>query len=437
MRHRYLCGASAVKIAEAVEGAIREGKLAEGERIESVRAAAELLGVNRNTVARAYQSLRDRGLLVASGGRGGMHVARTGTLEARATRFPAGICDLASGNVDPGFLPDITPALQSIGRPPSGYDDAGDDPAFLAFARARLAEEGLDVRHPCLVSGALDAVERAMRAQVRPGATVLVEDPGYPPLFDLLRSLGLRLRPLALDDGGPSADALEQGLAAGAQAVVLTPRAQNPFGCDIGRRRARELGDVLERYPDAFLVLDDHWGPLAQGPLEMKPGGRRRWLFVRSVSKFLGPDLRLAVALGDDVTIGRMKRQLGLGPRWVSGILQRLAHALWESGGTDRLLDAARRRYSERRNALVEALVRRNIVVHGRSGIHLWLPVRSEADVAQALLARGWAVQPGEPFRLAAGPGIRLSIGMLDEDRAEALAQDIAECVRHTRARIA
>lgn len=429
MRHRYLSGNSAVKIAEAVERAIIDGRLVEGNRIESVRAAADLLGVNRNTVARAYERLRDRGMLIASGGRGGMHVARQAGIEVRAPHFPAEVHDLASGNVDPRFLPDLAPALMTVGRAPTGYDVAGDDADFVAFVRKRLASEGLDADHLFIASGALDAIERALRAQVRAGATVLVEDPGYPPHLDLVRSLGFRLRPLMLDDDGPVPAALEEGLAAGAQAVLLTPRAQNPFGCDISVARATELRRILDHHPDAMLVLDDHWGPLAEGAVTMMPGASRRWLLVRSVSKFLGPDLRVAVAIGDATSVARVQRQFGLGPRWVSGLLQRAAHRLWATEETADLLVAAKRAYAERRGLLRQALDRRGVVAHGSSGIHLWIPVPSEASAAQALLARGWAVQPGEPFRLASDPAIRLSLGALPVDRIDALADDIAECI--------
>jgi len=329
--------------------------------------------------------------------------------------------------VDARFLPDLRGVLDQIDLPPTGYDQEGDEPALVALARERLSADGVDLAHLCFLSGALDAIERGLRAQLRSGSTVLVEDPGFPPLLDLLRSLGLKLRPLAMDDQGPDPAALRAGLGAGAAAVVLTPRAQNPFGCDISAGPAAAIQAVLTRFPDAMLVLDDHWGPLAEGALELRPEASSRWLFVRSVSKFLGPDYRLAIAAGDPVTIGRIRRQQSLGPRWVSRLLQRCVHALWSSPQSETLLNQARSAYRARRDALRTALAAQGIAAHGRSGIHLWIPVRREAHTVQAMMARGLALQAGEPFRLASGPAVRISIANMAEDEAGPIAGALAQ----------
>jgi len=427
MGHSYLFGDTAVKVAASIEAAISDGRLCGGQRVPSVREASALLGINRNTVAAAYGRLRDAGVLIAGGGRTGMRIAPTEPFEGRTPRLPAGVRDLASGNVDARFLPDLRGVLDQIDLTPTGYDQEGDEPALVALARERLSADGVDLAHLCFLSGALDAIERGLRAQLRSGSTVLVEDPGFPPLLDLLRSLGLKLRPLAMDDQGPDPAALRAGLGAGAAAVVLTPRAQNPFGCDISAGRAAAIQAVLTRFPDAMLVLDDHWGPLAEGALELRPEASSRWLFVRSVSKFLGPDYRLAIAAGDPVTIGRIRRQQSLGPRWVSRLLQRCVHALWSSPQSETLLNQARSAYRARRDALRTALAAQGIAAHGRSGIHLWIPVRREAHTVQAMMARGLALQAGEPFRLASGPAMRISIANMAEDEAGPIAGALAQ----------
>jgi DNA-binding transcriptional MocR family regulator len=195
MGHSYLAGDTAVKVAESIEAAVRDGSLHSGDRLPSVRDAARQLGVNRNTVAAAYARLRDVGVLTTGGGRSGMRVAVVDAFEGRSPGLPPGMRDLASGNVDARFLPSLKIVLDQIDLTPTGYDATGDEPTLVALARERLDAEGLDPKHMCFLSGALDAIERGMRAQVRPGSTVLVEDPGFPPLLDLLRSMGFKLRP--------------------------------------------------------------------------------------------------------------------------------------------------------------------------------------------------------------------------------------------------
>lgn len=52
-----------LEVAEKYESYIRLGILAAGERLPSVRAAAQEIGINPNTMARAYSYLEERGLI--------------------------------------------------------------------------------------------------------------------------------------------------------------------------------------------------------------------------------------------------------------------------------------------------------------------------------------------------------------------------------------
>jgi DNA-binding transcriptional MocR family regulator len=153
---------------------------------------------------------------------------------------------------------------------------------------------------------------------------------------------------------------------------------------------------------------------------------RPRWARVLSVSKWLGPDLRLAMLTGDDRTVARVQGRQLLGTGWVSHLLQGATAALWSAPGGTALLEFGRDTYRRRREALVGALAVHGIPAHGRSGLNIWVPVAEEGAVVQWLLAAGWAVLPGERFRLRSGPGIRATVSTLDEAEAERLAGDIA-----------
>ncbi len=59
-----------VQIADGLQAAMESGALQAGDRLPPVRDLAERLGVNFNTVARAYRRLADRGDLEPRPGRG-------------------------------------------------------------------------------------------------------------------------------------------------------------------------------------------------------------------------------------------------------------------------------------------------------------------------------------------------------------------------------
>jgi DNA-binding transcriptional MocR family regulator len=156
---------------------------------------------------------------------------------------------------------------------------------------------------------------------------------------------------------------------------------------------------------------------------------RERWATIRSVSKWLSPDLRLAVLAGDPTTVSRVEGRQALGAGWVSYLLQDTVADLWGSPEVAGLLARAASVYTERRAALTRALARRGLPTTGTSGLTTWVPVSDEQAVVSGLLQRGWAVSPGDRFRLASPPGIRIAIATLRAAESERLAEALAECV--------
>src|SRR5439155_864472 len=85
--------------------------------------------------------------------------------------------------------------------------------------------------------------------------------------------------------------------------------------------------DAIERDPA---------GPVAGVPGFTAAAGLGRWVTLRSVSKSLGPDLRLAVVAGDEATITRVAGRQALGTGWVSYQLQEMVADLWSDAAVAR-----------------------------------------------------------------------------------------------------
>jgi DNA-binding transcriptional MocR family regulator len=154
------------------------------------------------------------------------------------------------------------------------------------------------------------------------------------------------------------------------------------------------------------------------------------------VAKSLGPDLRLAILAGDAASVARVEGRQRVGTGWVSHLLQGPVEALWSRRGMDARLASAASVYSERRQALLQALARRGIAAHGRSGMNVWVPVPDEAAVVGSLAEAGFAVRAGERYRLRAAPAVRVTTARLlprDAERvADALARSVAPALRRT-----
>jgi DNA-binding transcriptional MocR family regulator len=422
----HITGRRASEIAESIERGIREGDLTAGTRLPTVRSLASHRGISTATVASAYRELRRRGL-VAGAGRLGTSIAPRVPPSPRGKPIvPPGVRDLLTGNPDPLLLPDLGPALAALPHEPVLYGAPGSDPELLELAATRLEADGVSAEHVTVVGGALDGVQLALMAHLRPGDRIAVEDPCYPGIIDLAAALGLAVIPMAIDDRGPTPEALTRALRAGAAACSLTPRAQNPYGSAIDAERAEELRAVLDLHPAVLVLEDDHAFDITERPCHtLCEPGRARWVHLRSVSKSLGPDLRLAILAGDATTVARVEGRRLLAAGWVSHLLQRLVVALWRDPAAQARAAHVAQIYTQRRDAVQEALRSRGIESHGSSGLNVWIPVAHEDATVALLQESGWGVLAGDRFRIASARGIRVTIARLEPEDALRLAADV------------
>jgi DNA-binding transcriptional MocR family regulator len=401
--------------------------------LPTVRDLADELEVSPATVAAAYRTLKQRGLVTANRRRGTVVAAQPPLRVPAGRPLPPGTRDLAGGNPDPNLLPPLGPALARVNPEHKLYGGPTKLARLVELAQADFAGDGIGGDF-AVVGGALDGIERVLQTQLRPGDRVVVEDPSWPRIADLVHALGLEPEPVPIDQRGLVPDDLELALGRGAKAVISTPRGQNPTGAAVDPERGGHLRDVLDRHPGALVVEDDYVAPVAGAPYVGLRGGNPRWAVIRSLSKVLGPDLRVAPMAGDSLTISQVEGRQLLGAGWVSHLLQQTAAHLWASAATKRLLARAERTYAERRTALVEALAAYGITAHGNTGLGVWVPLTEEVATAQHLLERGWAVSPGERYRFHTPPGIRVTTTDLTPNEAEDLAAALDESLRTTSA---
>ena len=401
------------------------GRLAPGAKLPAVRDLAVALEVSPATVAAAYRALKQRGFVVGERGQGTSIAPLPPMRVQRAAELPAGVRDLSSGNPDPRLLPPLAKVLARIDPAPRLYGVAAKLPALTAHAEADFSADG--VRGDIAVTGgALDAIERALQTELKLGDRVVVEDPSWPRIADLVHALGLVAEPVPVDGRGLDPDALDRALRRGARAVIATPRGQNPSGAAVDPARGRALRAVLASHPDVLAIEDDYVARVAGAPYVPVHRAHSRWAVVRSLSKVLGPDLRIAVVAGDPLTIARVEGRQRLGPGWVSHVLQQVAALMLGDQATVKLLARAERVYAERRRALVSALAAVGVPAAGDSGLGVWVALADEAAAVRELLVQGWAVSPGERYRFHSAPGIRITTAALEPDDSRRLADAIA-----------
>ena len=424
-------------IAGAIARLISSGDLAPGDRLPTVRELASDLGVSPATVSHAWQALAGVGLIVSRGRSGSfVQAARTTWIPPRSRNLadqPVARLDLSTGTPDPLLLPDLGPALSRVSSR-AGTTSYLDSPALPELETLLRQTWPYEVDAVTVVDGAMDAISRSLDLVLRFGSRVVVETPGFPPLFDLLEHLGIERLPVELDEHGIVPASLAAALKRSPAAIVLQPRTHNPAGVSMTPVRAEELARVIRssRFADDTVVIeDDHSGAISAIP-EVSLGSYlpERVLHIRSFSKSHGPDLRIAAVGGPRELIDRLVARRLLGPGWTSRMLQRILFDLLTNANTIDQVSDARRIYRGRQKALCDALNRHGYPVHLPDGINLWMRVEDERAAVVQLAAGGIRVAAGTPFLAApGGQFIRVTAGLL-RDEFDAVGALLAAATR-------
>jgi DNA-binding transcriptional MocR family regulator len=301
------------------------------------------------------------------------------------------------------------------------------DPVVPALDEALRAIWPFSPEALTVVDGAMDALDRVTGVVVRLGDRVVVENPCFPPLLDLLEQVGAEPIGLALDEQGISPQALRQSLNQRPVAVYLQPRAQNPSGVSMTPARTKKLAAVL-RGSDVIVIEDDHAGDIATSvAVSLGTYLPNQTVHIRSFSKSHNPDLRIAAVGGAGAVVADLANRRLLGPGWTSRLLQYVLVEMLNDEATKEAVDEARTVYADRRKRLVGALDARQVGTTGSDGINLWVEVGEEQRALLTLASRSIGVSPGAPFLVEpdGSDHFRLTVGLV-RDGFDQLADLIA-----------
>jgi DNA-binding transcriptional MocR family regulator len=466
-------------IATALEEEIRSGRMKRGDRLPTVRDLSENLKISATTASAAYRVLAQRGLITTKVGSGTRVAFNQASRRAHAqsstperstapwrrrtqkthiyrlqTAFPEA-ANYASGTPNPSLLP--LSVLKRAWRAAIGgltenqlrYSGPAPVSELARVLVSRLESDLIPARATDMVIGssaqqlltlALNAVsELSQKSRL----LVAVEEPGYPTIFDTYERLEHRLIGVQVDDEGVRPESLENALAAGADAVLVTPRAHNPTGVSWSTSRLKEIAEVVATHPGIVVIEDDQFAGAMRPPLGSllsDPRIEDMVIYIRSFSKAIAPDLRLAVA----VTRPRLRDLLMEGKffadGWSSNLSQMaLANALSDPA-LDPELDQAFRFYARQRQELTEAILSKTPaglpirISPSTGGVNVWVQLPQNAaatEVAERAAASGILVATGEPFfvRVGRDDAVRLNAGMVPAGQAEQVGHSLASAI--------
>jgi GntR family transcriptional regulator/MocR family aminotransferase len=291
-----------IQIKQAILAAIREGKLSPGARLPATRELARQLGVNRSTVAMAYDELLADGAVESFGGRG-TFVARQklaevvrlnehtlhrtssrkmvweGVFSERAqSPIVESLLDLYQVSTlrdvisFSGSFPDAASfpmrefrnslhfAERTLGDEVYRYGPVAGYERLREYLAQRMRESGSEVtvENILITSGSQQALDLIARALISPGDVVAIENPTYPGAMTAFALAGARLLPIPVDEDGLCVDVLANVLKVQRPKLVyVVPSFQNPTGACLSWERRCRLLALAQEY-NLPIVEDDY-----------------------------------------------------------------------------------------------------------------------------------------------------------------------------------
>ena len=347
--------------------------------------------------------------------------------------------DLRSGTPDLALFPHVAwrrAVLAAAHHAPSGYGaHAGLPELRRALARQAARTRGVvaDPEQIVVTAGAQAAIDLTIRLLTRPGDTVAVEEPGYPPVRQLIESLDRRVALVPVDAGGIQPERVP----AHARLVYTTPSHQSPTGATLTIARRRALLALADRHHQA-IIEDDYDSEHRHTDRPLEPlhllDATGRVVYVATFSKTLAPSIRLGYAVFPRELARHAAALRAVSDVQPSELVQRAIHHLVITGDLDRHLRRSRKVYAQRHDLVADWVARMSAAGHltpcatDQAGLHVAARLHriTEAELATLLEPRGirlgdyrdtWAQPPGHE-------GVIIGFGNTDStDLVAALAQ--------------
>jgi GntR family transcriptional regulator/MocR family aminotransferase len=369
------------------------------------------------------------------------------------TAYPLAL-DCTSGRPNPALLPlpilkrAWQTATRKLTRDHLQYSGPHPIPSLVERVIPRLETDGVFARETDLVVGSSAQQLIMLAVQVLctlRGTTKLVigvEEPGYPTIFDSFERLGHQLVGIEVDANGAIPGSLENALAFGVQAVLLTPRAHNPTSASWSPERMSALSDLIAAQPEVVAIEDDHFA----GITTTRPGSffsderiGDRVIYIRSFSKSIGPDFRMAIATARSRLRALLMEEKSFADGWSSRLTQATMAEVFADPHLELALQTTARAYEDRRKAVAAALSSKAgglaRVAPGMDGVSVWVALSPEVGSSEVIehgAVLGVLVAPGEPFFIEIGHHdvLRINAGSAnDADQAAEVGDKLGTAI--------
>jgi DNA-binding transcriptional MocR family regulator len=355
-------------IADALKARIDAGEYKPGEKIPPIRQLARTFGVTKATVQKAFERLKQQGVIDNRVGSGSY------------VRFPEkihaapGAFDFRTDYLGEHFFPyrqaqqifnTLFDGEKAHALAPTPVE--GDPELRLLLSR----HYHLPVERTLIVSGAqqgLDLVSKVFAAKI--SESILFEDPTYPGAIGLFRAR--HFVPLGKD--GPDLDQLDRRLSAQIRLFYAMPSVHNPTGISYSAEKKQALAQRAQRH-GFFIIEDDYLGELNPGALRLVDIAPDRTIHIKSFAQTTLAGIRLGLMVVPEGLLARFVFAKYSSDITSSGLLQKFMREFFKHGHYARHIEKVKKNVGLRRTRLQAVVAQCSDCAFdpGQAGYSLWV----------------------------------------------------------------
>lgn len=403
------------QIVDAMADWLHRGEVSPGTRLPSVRQIARINLLSQSSVVEACERLVAQGVLATRSG-AGFFVAAT-ALAAHGQRdfsWFEGVEQQQSGvagdlKLGCGGLPeswretdDLSYAIRQVSRTDmAGLFNYSTPLGLLALRqqilkRLKQLDIAVDESRILTTAGASHGLDLIVRTLFKPGDCVVVENPGYSMLFDLLRLHGVSMIEVPRTPHGPDTEALQALLLKyKPRGLFINSFYHNPTGSSLTLGVARQVLQ-LARNHGVLVIEDDVYADLYRGPGTRLAalGIDDNVIYVGSYSKTLSSSLRVGFVVAGADVIARLAEVKMISSMGASRFCESVLASLLASGAYRKLVQRQRQRLSTDRDAALQVLEDADWEVFGKpaGGLFIWARSRKSDAVQVQVQARRFGI---------------------------------------------
>jgi len=451
------------QIVNHVKQSIKTNMITPDSKLPSTRELAQVLGISRNTVILAYETLEAENIIYTKKGKGTFITQSAFSLykpskrkqekallwnidwekQANQLAIEAERMDIIKNEIPwskelisfksispDGELFDLEEFKRAFqyrlaveGNKILNYGYAQGYKPLIEYLKKYMSKKGVSNKGKDIIitNGFTEGFEIMIEAFTSPGDYIICENPTHNTAIRIMKLHGINILSVPMHEDGLDTEKLKELLNTyKVRFLYVIPSYHNPTGIVIGEKKRAEIYKICQSN-QVPIIEDGFTEELLYGSSHITPiaaldQGRNGVVYIGSFSKILFPGLRIGWIMGDSRIISLLESVKRCKNIHTSSIDQGILYEYLQSGALTKQMKRMRKSYKERFEYAKELVVKElnPKFVWGDGGLHLYVGLDqvNARTLLEACYKEHVIFMPGDIFTIDSSGDTTLRLGL-------------------------